>query len=393
MNGDKEILQENLDFETRPIWRILVGGAKLSRGFTVEGLTISYFRRTARYADSLMQMGRWFGFRRGYNDLVRLFIARVPANSRGFDLYEAFEAIVRDEEAFRGQLRQYATTVEGKPQITPRDIPPLVSQHLPTIAPAAPNRMFNAELVLRRTPGEPLEPVAYPRDPQEKAANYRAMLPLLKAADSDDKPLSYPSNSSPPRVNQYRAFVGIVPATHLVKAMESLTWLRPDYFAPNLAYLREITGSGAEDWVVIAPQLNNADSFLDLPEVGIRSAFARARRQRDGSNSQELFGAISDPKYRPAASRICGAGNPPSWQDAHVEDLIRPKRGAIVLYPIVEGIPGPKSTVGASPSPSELVIGFQLFAPAEAIPVNGQRVQFRAKNRQVPRAAIVPSPA
>ena len=47
---------------------------KLSRGYTVEGLTISYYRRSARTADTLMQMGRWFGFRQGYADLVRLFI-------------------------------------------------------------------------------------------------------------------------------------------------------------------------------------------------------------------------------------------------------------------------------------------------------------------------------
>lgn len=389
VNGDKDIVQENLDFETRPIWRILVGGAKLSRGFTVEGLTISYFRRTARYADSLMQMGRWFGFRRGYNDLVRLFIARVPANSRGFDLYEAFEAIVRDEEAFRGQLRRYATIVDGKPQITPRDIPPLVSQHLPTITPAAPNRMFNAELVLRRTPGEPLEPTAYPKEPQEKAANYAAMLPLLQCAQNDQF-LSYPANSAG-GFNQYRAFVGEMSAGGLLRALEALTWLRPDYFTPNLAYLREITGAGVHDWVVIAPQLNIPRSIVDLPDVGPRTTFGRDRRQREGSSSQELFGAISDPKYRPAASRICGAADPAGWQDPQVDDLIRPQRGSIVLYPIIEPATGQKSPVNTTPAPSDLLIGFQLFAPAAAIPTNGQRVQFRAKNRQEPRAAIIPS--
>lgn len=389
VNGDKEIVQENLDFETRPIWRILIGGAKLSRGFTVEGLTTSCFRRTARYADSLMQMGRWFGFRRGYHDLVRLFIARVPANSRGFDLYEAFEAIVRDEEAFREQLRRYATMVEGKPQMTPRDIPPLVSQHLPTIAPAAPNRMFNAELVLRRTPGEPLEPTAYPKEPQEKAANYAAMLPLMQCADNDQF-LSYPTKSRS-GFQQYRAFVGTMLADGLLHAFEALTWLRPGYFAPNLAYLREITGSGVQDWVVIAPQLKDPKNVVDLPGVGPRSAFDRDRRQREGSSNQELFGAISDPKYRLAAARICGAGGPVDWHDPQVDGLIHPQRGSIVIYPIIERVSRPKTKEDAAPTPSDLIIGFELFAPATAIPANGQRVQFRAKNSQAPRAAIVPS--
>src|SRR5581483_4366382 len=120
VNGDKDIAQEAIDFDKRPVWRVLVGGTKLSRGFTVEGLTVSYYRRKTRQADTLMQMGRWFGFRNGYKDLVRLFIGRAePDGAKTLDLYEAFEAIVRDEERFREQLRQYSKLVDGRPQITP----------------------------------------------------------------------------------------------------------------------------------------------------------------------------------------------------------------------------------------------------------------------------------
>jgi hypothetical protein len=52
---------------------IAVGGDKLSRGLTLEGLSISYFHRTSKMYDTLMQMGRWFGYRPGYLDLCRLF--------------------------------------------------------------------------------------------------------------------------------------------------------------------------------------------------------------------------------------------------------------------------------------------------------------------------------
>jgi hypothetical protein len=52
---------------------IAVGGDKLSRGLTLEGLSISYFLRTSRMYDTLMQMGRWFGYRPEYLDLCRLF--------------------------------------------------------------------------------------------------------------------------------------------------------------------------------------------------------------------------------------------------------------------------------------------------------------------------------
>lgn len=52
---------------------IAVGGNKLSRGLTLEGLSISYYLRASRMYDTLMQMGRWFGYRGGYVDLCRLF--------------------------------------------------------------------------------------------------------------------------------------------------------------------------------------------------------------------------------------------------------------------------------------------------------------------------------
>jgi hypothetical protein len=56
---------------------VAVGGDKLSRGLTLEGLSISYFLRTTRMYDTLMQMGRWFGYRTGYLDLCRLFTTRT----------------------------------------------------------------------------------------------------------------------------------------------------------------------------------------------------------------------------------------------------------------------------------------------------------------------------
>ena len=59
---------------------IAVGGDKLSRGLTLEGLSISYFLRTSRMYDTLMQMGRWFGYRPGYLDLCRLFTTGLLAD-------------------------------------------------------------------------------------------------------------------------------------------------------------------------------------------------------------------------------------------------------------------------------------------------------------------------
>ena len=52
---------------------IAIGGDKLSRGLTLEGLSVSYYLRASRMYDTLLQMGRWFGYRPGYVDLCRLY--------------------------------------------------------------------------------------------------------------------------------------------------------------------------------------------------------------------------------------------------------------------------------------------------------------------------------
>ncbi|MCK5591808.1 MAG: Z1 domain-containing protein, partial [Candidatus Pacebacteria bacterium] len=65
---------ENIPWEEKGISVIVIGGDKLSRGLTLEGLSISYYIRTTKMYDTLMQMGRWFGYREGYNDLCRIYM-------------------------------------------------------------------------------------------------------------------------------------------------------------------------------------------------------------------------------------------------------------------------------------------------------------------------------
>lgn len=53
---------------------IAIGGYSLSRGFTLEGLTTSYILRNSKMSDTILQMGRWFGYRDGYDDVCRIFL-------------------------------------------------------------------------------------------------------------------------------------------------------------------------------------------------------------------------------------------------------------------------------------------------------------------------------
>lgn len=61
---------------TTPVTVVAVGGDKLSRGLTLEGLTVSYYLRASKTYDTLLQMGRWFGYRPGYLDATRLYTTR-----------------------------------------------------------------------------------------------------------------------------------------------------------------------------------------------------------------------------------------------------------------------------------------------------------------------------
>lgn len=95
--------QKAVKWNDWPYW-ILVGGQKLDRGFTVEGLTISYMPRTASTnADTLQQRARFFGYKKSYEGLCRVFLLD--------DVIEAFEAYVESEEFVRKALAAH----RGKP--------------------------------------------------------------------------------------------------------------------------------------------------------------------------------------------------------------------------------------------------------------------------------------
>lgn len=71
-----------LDYDSYPngCTVIAVGGNKLSRGLTLEGLAVSYYSRMSKMYDTLLQMGRWFGYRNGYADLCRLYTSTQLTN-------------------------------------------------------------------------------------------------------------------------------------------------------------------------------------------------------------------------------------------------------------------------------------------------------------------------
>jgi len=88
---------------------IAIGGNRLSRGFTLEGLTINYFIRNTNFSDTLLQMGRWFGYRPGYIDCCKVF-----ATQDGLDKFDQTTATIEDlEEKFIEMNRDPANTPDN----------------------------------------------------------------------------------------------------------------------------------------------------------------------------------------------------------------------------------------------------------------------------------------
>ena len=131
---------------------IAIGGNKLSRGLTLEGLSVSYFLRSSRMYDTLMQMGRWFGYRPGYVDLCRLFTSR--------ELNEWFCHITHASEELREEF-DYMSDVAGS---TPEQYALRVRTHPGVLQISATNKLRSAVTVQVTWAGRLVESYEFRKD-------------------------------------------------------------------------------------------------------------------------------------------------------------------------------------------------------------------------------------
>jgi hypothetical protein len=114
---------------------IAIGGLSLSRGLTIEGLTISYMYRNTKMYDTLMQMGRWFGYRPGYEDVCHVWLSNDSIN------WYKHISLASDE------LRQQITRMR-QADMSPRDFGLYVKSHPDSLLVTAANKMRNGEKVV-----------------------------------------------------------------------------------------------------------------------------------------------------------------------------------------------------------------------------------------------------
>lgn len=111
---------DRLDYSGGPHSYLVIGGNVLARGLTLYGLSVSYFLRSSSQYDTLMQMGRWFGYRAGFEDLPRVWVEE-PVRDDFYDLATVEAEIRRDIARYAEEEltpEQFAVRIRKIPGMT-----------------------------------------------------------------------------------------------------------------------------------------------------------------------------------------------------------------------------------------------------------------------------------
>ena len=162
--------------------RVYIGGNKLSRGLTLPGLCVSMFIRQVSMYDTLLQMGRWFGYRDGYVDLCRICTTPLVISN--------FQGIVEAVEDFESQIDQM-----NSDRRTPENFRLTILQH-PGLLITARNKMRTAAEAVISFNGRTLEQREFDLDEEQIHENVAAARLLLAQVQKQGR-LAYASKGYP----------------------------------------------------------------------------------------------------------------------------------------------------------------------------------------------------
>lgn len=153
---------------------VAIGGDKLSRGLTLEGLSISYYLRASRMYDTLMQMGRWFGYRPGYADLIRIYTTD--------ELVSWYRDITIAAEELNGKFREMARVGSRPTRFS------LYVRHSPAgLLVTANAKMRSGRKMLLSFSDDVIETIGFPPDEKMQRENSDLVERFLIAATADAK--------------------------------------------------------------------------------------------------------------------------------------------------------------------------------------------------------------
>jgi hypothetical protein len=249
---------------------IAIGGDKLSRGLTLEGLCVSYYLRASTMYDTLMQMGRWFGYRPGYVDLCRLFTSR--------ELNEWFCHITHASEELREEF-DYMADVAGS---TPEQYALKVRTHPGVLQITSSNKMKDTTEIQITWSGRLVESYELKRSKDAIDNNFAATNRFISTL-----PNNYDTKNSnfiwkDVSATQVKDYLKNIQLLENLKAYEPHNLIRfIDLQLPN----RELT-----NWTVVLMSKGNADSSSPVSFIdGNKQVGSWMRTQDENNSSDEIY--------------------------------------------------------------------------------------------------------
>jgi hypothetical protein len=347
---------DRLNYSDPSVVAIAVGGNTLSRGLTLEGLVVSFFVRAARAYDTLLQMGRWFGYRTGYEDLPRIWTTA--------ELASAFRHLATVEHEMRDDIDRYQ-----RENLTPEQVAVRIRTH--------PSLMITAKMGAARRAfvsfeGRRLQTrYFFTDDDQWLASNRNAADALISEARVSSEPLKIPTGTLIRNVS-----------VSLVKEFVTAYKVHPD--SPDLdtqMLIRYIDKCVVEDdpslekWSVALVD-GDMEATVDIGGLSV-TPVRRARLNDDNDQRADIKTLMSK------QDRVLDLGmnvsearamSEDALVDARNDDPVAHDRGLLVIYAI-DKISPPNEAKPGKPIPArpprvalaakDTVIGIGLVFPGD----------------------------
>ncbi|MBC9819732.1 Z1 domain-containing protein [Terrabacter sp. MAHUQ-38] len=334
-----------------PVTCIAIGGNTLSRGLTLEGLVSSYFIRAASAYDTLLQMGRWFGYRPGYSDLVRIWMTD--------ELKQWFRDLATVEAEIRREIDRYEN--EG---LEPTELAVKIRTH-PAMSITAAAKMRSATQASLSFSGTREQTILFKRtDVDWLAANWAAAEDLLEHASAR------PGVEESRTEGSQRYVLRNVPAKNILEFLATYEF-HPDAIRLNTALLRryieqENREGALTHWnVIVMSNESDTEGQAGLGRAGQVNLIRRTRmkQSKPGVGNIKALAGSSDRAADLGPDVLQDLGPQPS--DAQI---IRARRRVqagplLALYPITKTSSAPTKPAREPLDAAGNVLGVAFFFP------------------------------
>lgn len=354
INGD---VGGALDYDNNPngLNVIAVGGDKLSRGLTLEGLSVSYYIRPAKNYDTLLQMGRWFGYRSGYVDLCRLYTTD--------DLVGWYEHIAVANEELRREFNFMELS-----RLTPEDYGLKVRTHPTGLNVTAANKIRHGKKMRVSFSGHLSQTTIFHKDSKIHDEN-------LAVTDQWIKSLKQPAETDKKRV-VWRD----VPAARIISFLEHYTThplCRQAEGDLLIKYIQKLLGHGELDsWTValVSNSMSKAtQATIGGHDIGLLyradnrpddSSLYMLKKSNILSPEDEQLDLSDEQRTRALTNNIAAweigethsKKKPERPSGPFIRGVREPQKGLLLLYPL-------DPTLLEKPFTSTPIIGFAVSFP------------------------------